>query len=179
MLIVGMRVHQRHIPLRRPPADHQACVVTLTTCEPKYTTPTHRWIATGTFENWMRVSDGVPGQLTDTTDQGNVRFTTHDTPGMLTRLGTPQPAIIGLTVAYLIVSIGAAIIWRWPAWWQHAKEHDLASIMFRCQPGPKSVRILLILLLAILAMTVMFEYGYPWCATHIPWLADMSEYTPL
>lgn len=162
-----------------PPADPQARVVTLTTCEPKYTTPTHRWIATGTFHSWMRVSDGIPGQLAATNDHGKVRFTTHDTPGMLTRLGTLQPMIIGLMDAYLIVFIGAAFAWRWPAWRPHAKEYDLASIMLRCQPGPKPVRILLVLLLAGLAMTAMFEYGYPWCATHIPWLADMSEYTPL
>lgn len=162
-----------------PPADPQTRMITLTTCEPKYTTPTHRWIATGMFENWMRVSDGVPEQLAATGQTGHTTFTSRATPDPFTRLGTLQPVIIGLTAAYLIVFTGAAITWQWPAWRRQNKEYDLASILFRCQPGPTPIRIILMLLLFALIMAVMFEYGYPWCATHIPWLADMSEYTPM
>lgn len=163
-----------------PPADRQTRMVTLTTCEPKYTTPTHRWIATGMFEHWMRVSDGVPGQLAATNDHGNVRFTARDTPGMLTRLGTLQPVIIALTVAYPIVFIGASIVWRWPAWRNATgRDWDVMSVLWRCQPGPKPIRMLLTGLLALLAMTIMFEYGYPWCATHIPLLRDMSGYSAI
>lgn len=43
--------------LNTPPSKR---MITLTTCEPKYTTATHRWISYGELSYWAKVSDGVP-----------------------------------------------------------------------------------------------------------------------
>lgn len=38
-------------------------MITMTTCEPKYTTPTHRWISFGELAYWAKVADGIPQEL--------------------------------------------------------------------------------------------------------------------
>ena len=35
-------------------------MLTMTTCEPKYSTPTHRWISYAEFSYWAKVADGIP-----------------------------------------------------------------------------------------------------------------------
>lgn len=46
-----------------PSAPPTKRLLTMTTCEPKYTAPTHRWISFGEFKYWAKVSDGVPAEL--------------------------------------------------------------------------------------------------------------------
>ena len=49
-----------------PGATPTKRMLTMTTCEPKYSTPTHRWISYAEFSYWAKVSDGIPQELTST-----------------------------------------------------------------------------------------------------------------
>ncbi len=49
-------------------------MITLTTCEPKYTTATHRWISYGELSYWAKVSDGVPEELATSSNSAKVAF---------------------------------------------------------------------------------------------------------
>ena len=61
-------------------------MITLTTCEPKYSTPTHRWISYGELAYWAKVSDGVPKELATTDSSGAVMFSTTKPPRSLPAL---------------------------------------------------------------------------------------------
>ena len=63
-------------------------MITLTTCEPKYSTPTHRWISYGELAYWAKVSDGVPKELATTDSSGAVMFSTTETPSIASRIGS-------------------------------------------------------------------------------------------
>ncbi len=70
-------------------------MITLTTCEPKYSTPTHRWISYGELAYWAKVSDGVPKELTTTDSSGEVRFATKETPSLVSKIGSLDKVVYG------------------------------------------------------------------------------------
>ncbi|WP_407925123.1 class E sortase [Bifidobacterium choloepi] len=91
-------------------------MITLTTCEPKYSTPTHRWIAYGELKYWAKVADGIPAELADTTAGGDVVFAAaSSSPNVFVSIGSMTPFFVALLVAYCVLFLLAAAIWRWPA----------------------------------------------------------------
>ena len=89
-------------------------MITLTTCEPKYSTPTHRWISYGELAYWAKVSDGVPKELATTDSSGAVMFSTTETPSIASRIGSLDKVVFGALVVWLVLFIAAAVAWRWP-----------------------------------------------------------------
>lgn len=158
-------------------------MITLTTCEPKYSTPTHRWVAFGTFKYWAKVADGIPQELAHTDSSGNTQFVSNESSSSFARhVGSLKPYIQWALMLYVIIFIAAALVFRWPL--RHAikegthKRPD-ASIyggILRLQPGPAIVRWVLFLILIAAAVMALLEWGMPWLAQHIPALRAMSNY---
>lgn len=159
-------------------------MITLTTCEPKYTTATHRWIAWGELKYWAKVSDGIPQELSTTDASGKVKFASTSSTEMSlpARVGSLQPYVVGALVAWAVLAIAAAIAWRWPVLADiHAgrRRRPDASIyggLCRLQPGVLPVRLLLMALLLVAAVGALFQWAYPWAAANIPVLQQMSNY---
>ena len=86
-------------------------MITLTTCEPKYSTPTHRWISYGELAYWAKVSDGVPKELATTDSSGAVMFSTTETPSIASRIGSLDKVVFGALVVWLVLFIAAAVAW--------------------------------------------------------------------
>ena len=51
--------------------------------------------------------------------------------------------------------------------------------LLRVQPGVLPIRIVLLLLLVFAACASCFEWLFPWAATNIPALQEMSNYTAI
>lgn len=157
-------------------------MITLTTCEPKYTAATHRWISYGEFDYWAKVSDGVPEELTSIDESGTVRFVNTEQPTPVERLGTMRPIVIAALIAYVVIFIAAAVAWRWPVLREIKEgrrprpEISCYGWLLRHQPGAAPIRWLLVVLLAVAAAGALLEWGYPWMAEHIPLLRSMSNY---
>lgn len=58
-------------------------MLTMTTCEPKYSTPTHRWISYAEFSYWARVADGIPQELASQNANGTVKFVNNEQSSFL------------------------------------------------------------------------------------------------
>ncbi|WP_404801583.1 class E sortase [Bifidobacterium platyrrhinorum] len=159
-------------------------MITLTTCEPKYSTPIHRWIVWGELKYWAKVSDGIPQELSTTDASGKVKFasTSSTTMSLPARLGSLKPVVIGALLAWAVLFIAAAVAWRWPvlaAIREGRRNRPDASIyggLLRLQPGVLPVRLILFLLLAVAASAALFEWTFPWAATTIPYLQQMSNF---
>lgn len=157
-------------------------MVTLTTCEPKYSTPTHRWISYGEFAYWAKVSDGVPQELASTDASGAVNFISNEKPSLAARLPSLEPVVMVTLIVYLVLFIAAAVAWRWPvlrAIRQRRRRKPDISIygtLLRLQPGVAPVRVLLLLLLLTAAAAALMQWAYPWAASTIPYLRAMSNY---
>ncbi|KFJ08417.1 class E sortase [Bifidobacterium tsurumiense] len=157
-------------------------MITLTTCEPKYTAPTHRWIVFGELQYWAKVSDGIPQELSTTDSNGAVKFTNTEEVSAVARLQSLQPLIMMLLIAYVVLFLAAAVAWRWPA--RRAirlgqrRKPDLSIYggLTRLQPGVFPVRLLLMALLLVAGAAALFQWGFPWAASTIPFLRDMSSY---
>lgn len=154
-------------------------MLTLTTCEPKYSAPTHRWISYAQFKYWAKVSDGIPAELAEHSDTGgtNIALNTFDKPNVLVQLGSLFKPFVVLAAAYLVLFIAAAVAWQWPR--KKTAPSGFYSVLLRAQPGPAAVRWILITMLALLAVMALFQWGFPWAATHIDFLAAMSNYTAI
>ena len=91
----------------------------------------------------------------------------------------------GALLAWLILFIAAAVAWQWPAIRairQGERPQPDASIygtLMRLQPGVLPIRILLTALLLFAAAASLFEWGFPWAASHIPIMQQMSNYVAL
>ncbi|PST47882.1 class E sortase [Bifidobacterium callitrichos] len=159
-------------------------MITLTTCEPKYTTATHRWIAWGELKYWAKVSDGVPQELAVTDSAGTVRFanTSGTEMSLPARLGSLQPYVIGALVIWAVLAIAAAVAWRWPlladirAGRRRRPDASLYGALWRLQPGVLPIRIVLTALLVVAAVGALFQWTFPWAAANIPMLQQMSNY---
>lgn len=177
-----------------PTAAPTKRMITLTTCEPKYSTPTHRWIAYGEFEYWAKTADGVPKELAGDNAHGVTQFDMRDFDGMptwLVKIGSLATVFLWLVVAYIVLFVLGALIFRWPRWKRRtASDARRASDrtvtrapagfygwIVRLQPGPAVVQWILVLILALIAVVALFEWGFPWAASHIDFLRAMSGYT--
>jgi len=170
-----------------PGAAATTRMITLTTCEPKYSTPTSRWIVWGELKYWAKVADGMPQELATTGNDGNVKFAANSTAYLspAAKMGSLAPYVRGALLAWLIFFIAAAVAWQWPAIRairQGERPQPDASIygtLMRLQPGVLPIRILLTALLLFAAAASLFEWGFPWAASHIPIMQQMSNYVAL
>jgi LPXTG-site transpeptidase (sortase) family protein len=165
-----------------PSAAATKRMITLTTCEPRYTSATHRWISWGEFDYWAKVSDGVPKEIAETTSASAATFSSDSNPSVLDRLTTLAPVVMWLLITYLVISIAAAIAWRYPMLRdirdgvRSRPEASLYGWITRHQPGIKPIRLLLVLLLALAAAAALFQWVFPWLASNVPYLQLMSNY---
>lgn len=167
-----------------PGSEPTKYMITLTTCHPKYTFggAKQRWISYGELEYWAYVSDGIPEELADIDESGSVVFVSNDSL-LLTTLGSSLvPVIIGALVAYLVIFLAAAAVWRWPVLKEiregkRAKpEFSIYGGFLRYQPGVLAVRILLLVLVIIAVAAMLLEWAYPWLAANVPILQELSNY---
>ena len=160
-------------------------MLTMTTCEPKYSTPTHRWISYAEFSYWAKVADGIPQELASQNANGTVKFVNNEQSSFLSSIDTLKPWIFGALAAYVIIFISAAVAWRWPyladvrAGRRKKADFSLYGSLVRLQPGVLPIRIVLLLLLVFAACASCFEWLFPWAATNIPALQEMSNYTAI
>ncbi len=157
-------------------------LITMTTCEPRYTTPTHRWIVHGKLKYWANVSDGIPAELADTSSTGAISFTQAGS--------VPQSSIPPLTtmlawiaLAFVIIFIAAAVAWGWPGLRRTDEQGrpvhhavSLYGLVLRLMPGHIAVRVVLFLLLIVMGAMALFQWTFPWAASTIPVLQVASNY---
>jgi LPXTG-site transpeptidase (sortase) family protein len=165
-----------------PGQQPTARMITLTTCEPKYSTPTHRWISHGELAYWAKGSDGIPKELSATDGSGAVRFVNNQTQSPMSKLSSLVPVMRVALLCYLVLFIAAAAAWRWPARRairEGRVRRPAASIygsILRLQPGVAPVRFLLLLILLVVAAAALLQWGFPWAATTIPYLRSISSF---
>ncbi|MBT1172662.1 class E sortase [Bifidobacterium sp. MA2] len=165
-------------------ADPSKRLITLTTCEPKYTTATHRWIAWGELKYWAKVSDGIPQELSTTDSSGKVKFASTSSTEMSlpARIGSLQPYVVGALTAWAVFAIAAAVAWRWPlladirAGRRRRPDASLYGGIWRLMPGILPIRVLLTALLVLAAVGALFQWAFPWASANIPMLQQMSNY---
>ncbi|BDR53939.1 class E sortase [Bombiscardovia apis] len=156
-------------------------MITLTTCEPKYASAAHRWISWGEFSYWAKVSDGVPQELAAKNNDG-VTFVNERKPSPLVKVGSLLPTMTLLLFAYIIIYLAAFVAWRYPKLQAISDGREpkpylsFYGWLTRHQSGIKPVRVVLILLLALIACSVMFEWVFPWMAAHVPFMRAISNY---
>jgi sortase A len=166
-------------------------LITLTTCEPKYSTATHRWISYGKLKYWAKTADGVPQELSRKDADGQVQFINNGKVSPLAKVDSLIPIITILLIVYAVLFIAAAVTWRWPfrravrrgvheGIWdtkvQSKPEPSIYGGLTHLQPGIKPVRILLVTLLLAVAALALFQWVFPWAAANIPMLQQMSNY---
>ena len=166
--------------LNTPPSKR---MITLTTCEPKYTTATHRWISYGELSYWAKVSDGVPQELATSSNSAKVAFSSSNTSqSFVSKLGTLQPIVLWALVAYLVLYIAALVAWRYPvlreirAGKRRRPDASIYGWLLRHQPGPLVIRWALLILLLFIVSVVLIQWACPWAASNIPILQSMSNY---
>lgn len=157
-------------------------MLTLTTCEPKYSAPIYRWISYGELSAWYKVAEGVPPELAQKDDQGKVQFINKEQVSVAARLDSLQPVVMWALIAYAIIFIAAALVWRWPLL-RAIKEGRKPRPDFSCygwlvrhQPGPAGIRWILVALLAVAAAAAALEWVCPYLASTVPILKEMSNY---
>ena len=166
-----------------PGATPTKRMLTMTTCEPKYSTPTHRWISYAEFSYWAKVSDGIPQELASTDSNGKVKFVNNEKSSIVASVSSLKPWILGALAAYVIIFLSALVAWRWPyladvrAGRREKPEFSLYGGLMRLQPGVLPIRLVLMALLIFAAAASCFEWLFPWAATNIPALREMSNYT--
>ena len=166
--------------LNTPPSKR---MITLTTCEPKYTTATRRWISYGELSYWAKVSDGVPQELATSSSSAKVAFSSSNTSqSFVSKLGTLQPIVLWALVAYLVLYIAALVAWRYPvlreirAGKRRRPDASIYGWLLRHQPGPLVIRWALLILLLFIVSVVLIQWACPWAASNIPILQSMSNY---
>lgn len=158
-------------------------MITMTTCEPKYSTPTHRWISYGELTYWAKVSDGIPQELANESSKGAVTFTTNTVTSLVAQLDSLVPVLMAAVAVYLVVFLAALAAWRFPVLRdirdgvRPRPEASLYGWLTRHQPGVLPIRLLLVATLLFIAAVALFEWGFPWAATNIPMLREMSNFT--
>lgn len=166
-------------------------LITLTTCTPRYTHATHRWVVHGTLKYWAKVSDGIPEELAIKGDSGNVQFAAAG-QSWESKIPPLTTILLWLLIAYAIIFLAAAIVWQWPAFRKaahsaHAKVRtvrtaassrmlSLYSGLLRIQPGVSVIRYIELILLILMAVVCLFQWVYPWASLNIPYLKLTSNY---
>lgn len=169
----------------QPNATPTQRMITMTTCEPKYSAPIYRWISYGVLKYWAKSSDGVPAELTTQTSSGQAQFVVNETTSIAAQLPSLAFIVLGALLVYLLIFAAAAVVWRWvllreiergirpePDW-------SFYGWLYRLQPGPLLIRILLCACLAVAFIAAMFEWICPWAASHIQILQQMSNYVAI
>ena len=159
-------------------------IITMTTCHPRYTTATKRWISYGKLVSWSKVSEGIPSQLATKSSSGSVSFTQEDSQDIVSKIPPLTTILLIALIAYAIVYLAAAVEWKYPAMRVHKKKlaegksmsFSIYGWIARLQPGIRVVRALLLAILFIAAVAVLFQWVYPWAATNIPYLRVSSNY---
>lgn len=158
-------------------------MLTLTTCEPKYTTATHRWISYAQFSYWAKISDGIPKELSTIDEQGKVKFINNEQQSLISHLSSLVPVMLVVCALYIIIFAAGAIAWQWPAIRAirtGMKKKPDASIfggILLIQPGITVIRWVLSILIYFFIILTMFQWIFPWAASTIPFLQQMSNYT--
>ena len=104
---------------------------------------------------------------------------------IVTVVGVGLQVLFGALAAYVIIFISAAVAWRWPyladvrAGRRKKADFSIYGGLLRVQPGVLPIRIVLLLLLVFAACASCFEWLFPWAATNIPALQEMSNYTAI
>ena len=156
--------------------------ITLTTCEPRYTEATHRWISYGKFDYWAKVSDGIPQELAASASSGGVQFERGQSSPLAKVSGSMENLVIALAIAYVVVYLAALVAWRYPVLRQikyGVRSKPSASLygwFYRHQPGPMLIRWVLMLILALAIAATLFEWAFPWAASNIPYLKVTSNF---
>lgn len=158
-------------------------MLTLTTCEPKYTTATHRWISYAKLAYWANISDGIPKELSTIDEQGKVKFINNEQQSLVSHLSSLVPVMLVIAVLYIVIFAAGAIAWQWPALREirvgKRKKPD-ASIfggILLIQPGITAIRWILAILIHLFIILALFQWVFPWAAATIPFLQQMSNYT--
>lgn len=166
-----------------PDATPTERYITLTTCEPRYTTATHRWISYGTFDYWAKVSDGIPQELATTDSSGAVSFTQNGSASPWARMSSSLDRLVYLlAVIYVVVYLAALVAWRYPMLRDiryGRRRRPGVSVygwLYRHQPGPAPIRVVLMAVAVLAVIGALFEWGYPWAASTIPYLQVASNY---
>ena len=161
----------------QPYAKPTERLMALTTCWPKYTfggAPDRR-VAYAKFVYWAKVSDGVPAELVKNTNTVSTDFISTTTTIAARKLPSMKEITKILTVAYAILFISAALGWsfqgikRWHKAYNDGKTtFSLTGWLYRIQPGPRALQVLLCIMLTMLAIAFITAYVCPWAAETIP-----------
>jgi sortase A len=159
-------------------------LITLTTCTPRYTYATHRWIVHGTFKYWARVSDGIPAELAGGDTSAATDFV--DQPSAAARIPSMVTMLTWLLAALIVVWLAAAITWGWQALrldrlarrsGQTVYHHwSIYGLIYRLQPGVPVVRWILMILMGLILAGAFLQWVCPWMVVNIPILRTMSNY---
>lgn len=178
--------------------------ITLTTCEPRYTSATHRWISYGTYDYWAKVSDGIPAELATQGDDGSVTFVQNDTQTWTSRIPPLTTILLWLIIAYVVLYVASAIVWRYPGLRRttgsattaeeptgagRARASQKVSAnrymvrgasiygwIYRHHPGIGLLRWILMIILGLIATVLLFQWGFPWLASNVPFLQLTSNF---
>ncbi len=158
--------------------------VTLTTCTPRYTYATHRWIVHGTFKYWARVSDGIPAELAGPDDSAATNFV--DQPSFAASIPPMDKLLTWLLAALIVVWLSAAITWGWQALRTDriARRNgrpvyhnwSIYGLLYRLQPGVAVIRWVEIILIGLILAGAFLQWVCPWLAYNVPFLRAMSNY---
>lgn len=161
----------------QPYAKPTERLMALTTCWPKYTwggAPDRR-VSYAKFVYWARVSDGVPAELVKNTGNVSTSFISTTTTAAARKLPSIKKITKILAVAYGILFISAALGWsfqgikRWHKAYNDGKTtFSLTGWLYRIQPGPRAIQVLLCIMLTMLAIAFITAYVCPWAAETIP-----------
>ena len=180
-------------------------LLTMTTCTPRYGTPTHRWVGVFIFKYWAYVKDGIPAELA--TDEANGVVSFPASANNWSEYIPPLPTLIQwLAVAYVAIFLAAAFVWKWPQWRikqesAHAtcrmsqkacqrsrrglrkarkqRTVGLYDTLLKLQPGVAAIRWILLLILVLIGVLALFQWVYPWLSENVPYLRETSHYVPV
>ena len=114
-----------------------------------------------------------------------VKFVNNEKSSIVASVSSLKPWILGALAAYAIIFLSALVAWRWPyladvrAGRREKPEFSLYGGLMRLQPGVLPIRLVLMALLIFAAAASCFEWLFPWAATNIPALQEMSNYTAI
>ena len=163
--------------------DPKKRMITVVTCEPKYSTPKFRFISFGELEYWAKVSDGIPKELSTVDANGQIKFVNNEQQSLASRLDSLVPLMLIALVAYLIIFAAGAIAWQWPlrreikAGLKPKPEFSLFGGFMRLQPGILPIRLILCTLVYLILAMILMQWIYPLASATIPFLREMSSYT--
>ena len=186
----------------QPNARPTQRLLTMTTCTPRYGTPTHRWVGVFMFKYWAYVKDGIPEELATDGANGSVSFPAS--ADNWSEYIPPLPTLVEwLAAAYVAIFLAAAFVWKWPQW--RIKEESasmsrmpqkarvqrrrrglkkarkqrtvgLYGTLLKLQPGVAAIRWILLLILMLIGVLALFQWVYPWLSENVPYLRETSNY---